>query len=117
MKPRTGRESGVETEQSDRQGEQKQRCNQEYRQSKATGRVKKREVHTDMRTERERERECVHVCVCMRERERETEQEARRRRCTGVTDPEPRSDDETLDGVVSEERVGGARERESEGSP
>ena len=113
MKPRTGRESGVETEQSDRQGEQKQRCNQEYRQSKATGRVKKREVHTDMRTERERE--CA--CVCMRERERETEQEARRRRCTGVTDPEPRSDDETLDGVVSEERVGGARERESEGSP
>lgn len=113
MKPRTGRESGVETEQSDRQGEQKQRCNQEYRQSKATGRVKKREVHTDMRTERERE--SVHVCVC--ERERETEQEARRRRCTGVTDPEPRSDDETLDGVVSEERVGGARERESEGSP
>ena len=111
MKPRTGRESGVETEQSDRQGEQKQRCNQEYRQSKATGRVKKREVHTDMR--RERERECA--CVCMRERE--TEQEARRRRCTGVTDPEPRSDDETLDGVVSEERVGGARERESEGSP
>ena len=67
MKPRTGRESGVETEQSDRQGEQKQRCNQEYRQSKATGRVKKREVHTDMRTERERE--CA--CVCMRERERE----------------------------------------------
>ena len=63
MKPRTGRESGVETEQSDRQGEQKQRCNQEYRQSKATGRVKKREVHTDMRTERER------VHVCMRERE------------------------------------------------
>ena len=57
----------------------------------------------------------MHVCVC--ERERETEQEARRRRCTGVTDPEPRSDDETLDGVVSEERVGGARERESEGSP
>ena len=53
--------------------------------------------------------------MCMRERE--TEQEARRRRCTGVTDPEPRSDDETLDGVVSEERVGGARERESEGSP
>ena len=50
-------------------------------------------------------------------RERETEQEARRRRCTGVTDPEPRSDDETLDGVVSEERVGGARERESERSP
>ena len=88
MKPRTGRESGVETEQSDRQGEQKQRCNQEYRQSKATGRVKKREVHTDMRTERE----SVHVCVC--ERERETEQEARRRRCTGVTDLEPRSDDE-----------------------
>ena len=113
MKPRTGRESGVETEQSDRQGEQKQRCNQEYRQSKATGRVKKREVHTDMRTERERE--CA--CVCMRERKRETEQEARRQRCTGVTDPEPRSDDETLDGVVSEERVGGARERESEGSP
>ena len=69
MKPRTGRESGVETEQSDRQGEQKQRCNQEYRQSKATGRVKKREVHTDMRTERERERECA--CVCMRERERD----------------------------------------------
>ena len=64
MKPRTGRESGVETEQSDRQGEQKQRCNQEYRQSKATGRVKKREVHTDMRTERE----SVHVCVCERER-------------------------------------------------
>ena len=57
----------------------------------------------------------MHVCVC--ERARETEQEARRRRCTGVTDPEPRSDDETLDGVVSEERVGGARERESEGSP
>ena len=113
MKPRTGRESGVETEQSDRQGEQKQRCNQEYRQSKATGRVKKREVHTDMRTERERER----VCMCVYARERETEQEARRRRCTGVTDPEPRSDDETLDGVVSEERVGGARERESEGSP
>ena len=66
MKPRTGRESGVETEQSDRQGEQKQRCNQEYRQSKATGRVKKTEVQTatgrvkktevqtDMRTERER---------------------------------------------------------------
>ena len=67
MKPRTGRESGVETEQSDRQGEQKQRCNQEYRQSKATGRVKKREVHTDMRTERERE--SVHVCVCERERD------------------------------------------------
>ena len=67
MKPRTGRESGVETEQSDRQGEQKQRCNQEYRQSKATGRVKKREVHTDMRTKRERE--CVHVCVCERERD------------------------------------------------
>ena len=55
--------------------------------------------------------------MCVYARERETEQEARRRRCTGVTDPEPRSDDETLDGVVSEERVGGARERESEGSP
>ena len=50
-------------------------------------------------------------------RERETGQAARRRRCTGVTDPERRSDDETLDGVVSEERVGGAREGESEGSP
>ena len=36
-----------------------------------------------------------------------------------MTDPERRSDDETLDGVVSEERVGGAREREreSEGTP
>ena len=65
-------------------------------------------MQTDMRTERER----VCVCVCVRERERETGQAARRRRCTGVTDPEPRSDDETLDGVVSEERVGGARERE-----
>ena len=51
MKPRTGRESGVETEQSDRQGEQKQRCNQEYRQSKATGRVKKTEVHTRVETD------------------------------------------------------------------
>ena len=69
MKPRTGRESGVETEQSDRQGEQKQRCNQEYRQSKATGRVKKREVHIDMRTERGRERVCM--CVYARERERD----------------------------------------------
>ena len=68
MKPRTGRESGVETEQSDRQGEQKQRCNQEYRQSTATGRVKKREVHTDMRTERERES----VCMCAYARERES---------------------------------------------
>ena len=34
-----------------------------------------------------------------------------------MTDPERRSDDETLDGVVSEERVGGARERASERSP
>ena len=84
---------GVQTVQSDRQGE------------------KERGAHRHAN----RERESVHVCVC--ERERETEQEARRRRCTGVTDPEPRSDDETLDGVVSEERVGGARERESEGSP
>ena len=75
--------------------------------------MKKTEVQTDMRTERERV--CVYVSVC--ERERETGQAARRRRCTGVTDPERRSDDETLDGVVSEERVGGARERESEGSP
>ena len=55
--------------------------------------------------------------MCVYARERETEQKARRRRCTGVTDPERRSDDETLDGVVSEERVGGAKERASERSP
>ena len=84
---------GVQTVQSDRQGE------------------KERGAHRHANRERER------VCMCVYARERETEQEARRRRCTGVTDPEPRSDDETLDGVVSEERVGGARERESEGSP
>ena len=100
MKPRTGRESGVETEQSDRQGEKTEV--EPGVQTVQSDRQGEKDRGANRHANRERES----VCMSVYARERETGQAAKRRRCTGVTDPERRSDDETLDGVVSE------RERE-----
>ena len=66
MKPRTGRESGVETEQSDRQGEQKHEVQPGVQtvQSDRQG-EKERGAHRHAK----REKESVQVCVCERERD------------------------------------------------